>query len=204
MSFACPPDCGWCCTHLERQPSPIERRADREYKGLLRGEGVYGCADGPYRGLSLSPQEAAALRDDPRGRAIHPRTWLLETRRRLAVVLDWHMPSASCPFHADGRCTVYDRRPLVCRAYPVMFAAPSWKLAPECPLTAPTLAAGGLGRALRVESTARRAIETRAVQLDERTMALLSRKDLRFARGLSRDEASARLARYKQVGLDDL
>lgn len=197
--FACPPDCGHCCTHLEREPEPEERRALLAYRAMLRDEGVYGCADAPYTGLSLSNEEAAALRDDPRGRVIHPRTWLIETRRRLAVVLDWHMPRSSCVFYEDFRCTVYEKRPLVCRAYPVMMGAPKWKLAPACPLTETTVAAGGLGSLLRVESRARRAIESRTAAFDERAFALLSRPELRFAKGLPRAEAAKRMRRYRVV-----
>lgn len=207
-AFQCPPDCGWCCTHLERTPDPAQRRATREWRDVLRGLGVYHCRDGVTVGLSLSNAEAEALRGEAEARGmrvkLHPRTYLLETRRRLAVVLDWHFPHVSCPFYADFKCTAYDKRPLVCRAYPVLAPAPEWKLAPECPRSAPTLeaVAGGsvrLGSFLRVESRARHAVERANAGLDETAFRVLDHPGARFAKGLPAQEAARRAARYRAV-----
>lgn len=208
LSFACPPDCGWCCTHLEREPSPEQAASTRFFRAVMREHGVYHCADRTHVGLSLSPEEADALRSEAEARGmrirLHPRTYLLETRRRVAVVLDWHLPYASCPFYADYQCTAYEKRPLVCRAYPVLAPAPSWSLAPECPKTAPTLEARDagsvkLGAFLRVENRARRAIEEAHATLDAEAMALLETPGARFAKGLGIREAGARLRRYRIV-----
>lgn len=194
-AFACPPDCGWCCTHLHREVPREEARATREFRALLRGEGVYHCSDAVTTGLSLSNAEAAPLRADPRGATIHPRTFLLETRRRVAVVLDWHLPHAVCPFYADHKCTVYDKRPLPCRAYPVMLSTPALKLAPECPkVPAPR-------SSLRIEVKARNAIERAHAALDEEAMRVLSAG--RFARGLSAADARERLGRYHIMAPDE-
>jgi Fe-S-cluster containining protein len=207
-AFQCPPDCGWCCTHLERKTDRAEARATADWRALLRGMGVYHCRDAATVGLSLSNAEADALRAEAERRGLrirlHPRTFLLETRRRESVVLDWHLPHASCPFYADFKCTAYDARPRVCRAYPVMGPAPSWKLAPECPKAAPTLeaAASGslrLGSFLRVESRARRAVEKAHAGLDELAFRLLDAPGARFAKGLSAAEAAERVARYRLV-----
>jgi Fe-S-cluster containining protein len=155
---------------------------------MLRQEGVYHCGDAITTGLSLTNAEAAALRSDPRGARIHPRTFLLEPRRRVAVVLDWHLPHAECPFYESHRCTVYEKRPLPCRAFPVMLASPL-QLAPECPKVPVPRAA------LRLELRARDAIERAHASLDETAMRLLARGA--FARGLTSAEARARLRRYR-------
>lgn len=195
MAFACPPDCGHCCTHLEREPE-----ADvEEFRALLREEGVYHCGDGARVGLALSNAEADALRAEAARRAmplsLHPRTYLLETRRRLAVVLDWHMPYASCPFYADFRCTAYELRPLVCRAYPVLRIGRG-SLAPECPKTpAPATQ-------LRAERSARRAIDEAQTRIDQAVWDLLARR--RFARGLTAAQAEGRLGRYRLVAFEEL
>lgn len=178
------------------------------FRGVLREHGVYHCADRAHVGLSLSPDEAEALRAEAEARRmrlrLHPRTFLLESRRRIAVVLDWHMPYASCPFLVDFKCTAYEKRPLVCRAYPVMAPAPAWALAPECPKAEPTLAArqsGAIrfGSFLRIESAARRAIDRAHAALDVEVMEVLDTPGARFAKGLEAREAAERLRRYRAL-----
>ena len=212
-SFACPPDCGWCCTHLSRALPREEARAQREFRAALRELGVYHCGDAMTRGLSLSGQEADAMRAAAKERGVrlplHPRTYLLETRRRLAVVLDWHMPREACPLYQDFRCGAYHARPLVCRAFPVLSPAPRWGLAPECPRAEPTLAdarAGSvrLGSFLRVEARARREVEARHALLDDAAMRLLDAPGARFAKGLAPAEAARRARAYRKVAPEAL
>lgn len=191
-AFACPPDCGHCCSHLEREAVP----GDDEFRTILREHGVYHCADSARSGLSLSNEEAARLRERAAARGMrvrmHPRTYLIESRRRVAVVLDWHLPYASCPFLDGSICTVYDARPLVCRAYPVMLASPL-AFAPECPKApAPRIA-------LKAELVARRAIDRAHAALDARASDVLATPGARFAQGLAPREAAARLRRYRQT-----
>jgi Fe-S-cluster containining protein len=207
-AFQCPPDCGWCCTHLERRQDRAEARATSDWRRVLRGLGVYHCRDTATVGLSLTNAEADALRGEAERRGMrvrmHPRTYLLETRRREAIVLDWHLAHVSCPFYADFKCTAYEVRPLVCRAYPVMGPAPAWKLAPECPKAAPTreaAASGGLrlGTFLRVENRARHAVEKAGAALDDMAFRILDAPGARFAKDLPADEAARRAARYRVV-----
>lgn len=196
-AFQCPPDCGHCCTHLTREVPPEEAASTRMFRAALRDLGVYHCGDAVTKGLSLSNAEAEALRRIATERglraAMHPRTYLLETRRRLAVVLDWHFPHASCPLYQDYKCTVYHDRPLVCRAFPVMMATPL-KLAPSCPKMPVPRAA------LRVEVKARNAVERAHASMDEGAMRALERG--RFARGLAPAEAARRAGRYRRVALE--
>ena len=193
MAFACPSDCGHCCTHLERGPDP----AAEAFRAVLREQGVYHCADAARGGLALSNAEAEALRAEAERRGLpvklHPRTYLLETRRRLVVVVDWHLAHASCPFYADFRCTAYELRPLVCRAYPVLRIGPGG-LAPECPKM-PLPAAH-----LRVERTMRRAIDEAHARLDADAWRAMERG--RFVKGLDAREAASRARRYRGVPLD--
>lgn len=192
MAFACPPDCGHCCSHLERAPEP----GDDDFRAILREQGIYHCADGARSGLALSPAEADALRARASERGIalklHPRTYLLETRRRMAVVLDWHMPASSCPFLVDLRCTAYEVRPLVCRAFPVItLGRGASGLAKDCPKMPVARTQ------LRAETRARRAIEEAHAALDEAGWAALGEPGARYAKGLSPREAAARLERYR-------
>lgn len=196
LAFACPPDCGHCCTHLERDEIP----GDAEFREILREHGVYHCTDGPRLGLSLSNAEADAMRAAAKARRVrlplHPRTWLLETRRRVAVVLDWHMPRAVCPMYSNYQCTAYDARPLVCRAYPVLGIGKG-SLAPECPkMPIPSTQ-------LRAERSARRAIEEAHVKLDELANGVMATPRARFVAGLTHREASARMRRYRKLGVEE-
>lgn len=194
MAFACPPDCGHCCTHLEREPEP----GLDDFRGILREQGVYHCTDAARVGLSLSNAEAAGLRAEAERRRmplkLHPRTYLLESRRRLAVVLDWHMPYASCPFYADFQCTVYAQRPLVCRAYPVLGLGKS-ALAPECPKMPVALTQ------LRAERQVRGAIDEAHARVDADAWRAMERGT--FARALTAREASERARRYRVVALEE-
>lgn len=210
--FECPSDCARCCSDLTRDVPADERRAARDFRALLRGLGVYTCTDAPETGLSLTPAEARALRReaDARGHRLklHPRTYLLDTRRRIARVLEWHLAHASCPFLDGFRCGAYEARPLVCRAYPVLAPAPSWVLAPACPETAATQAAADAGRLrlgthLGAENRARRTLEARHAGLDARAFALLDAPGARYAKGLAPREAAERLKRYRLVDADE-
>lgn len=192
-AFACPNDCGWCCTHLTRDEAPGEA----EFRDVLRDEGVYACGHKP-NGLSVSNAEAAPLIAEAKRRKlraeIHPRTFMLETRRRLAVVLDWHVAHDSCPFYANYKCTAYELRPLVCRAFPVMIATPL-SFSPNCPKTpAPR-------GAVKLELRARKAVDQTHALLDEQALQATMRG--KFAKGLSQREAKEKLGRYRVVALED-
>lgn len=170
---------------------------------MLRAEGLYHCTDETHVGLALSPDEAARLAAEATRRGmdvgLHPRTFLLESRRRAAVVLEWHLPHESCPFYADFKCTAYDLRPLVCRAYPVMLGAPAWSLAPECPKIPGPRAKVALGSLFRGEARARGAIERGHAALDARAQALLAAPGARWARGLTAREAERKARAWRRV-----
>jgi Fe-S-cluster containining protein len=180
---------------LRRDESAAEASDRRAFRVALREHGVYHCTDGATTGLSLTNAEAARLRADPRSARLHPRTFLLDARRRVVVVLDWHIPHEVCPYYADHKCTVYDARPLVCRAYPVLVVGLGrggpLGLAPECPeMPAPPAT-------LRAETRARRAIDRAHEALDATTARVLEAG--RFAMRLPAREAAARARRYRAV-----
>lgn len=199
-AFACPPDCGHCCTHLERELPRDEAASIRAFRGLMRELGVYHCGDAITEGLSLTNAEAArfAALAKERGERVrlHPRTFLLETRRRLAVTLDWHFRHVECPFYEAYKCTVYHDRPLVCRAFPVLATTP-FKLAPSCPQMPVARVA------VRVESKARNALEAAHAKVDDAAMRALDRPGARFAKGLAPADAARRAKRYRTVALED-
>lgn len=192
-AFACPSDCGWCCTHLTRDEAPGEA----EFRDMLRDEGIYSCGHKPH-GLSVSHAEALPLIAEAKRRAlranIHPRTFMLETRRRIAVVLDWHVAHESCPFYADYKCTAYELRPLVCRAFPVMIGAPL-SYSPDCPK------APAPRGAVKLELRARKAVDRAHALLDEQALQATAKG--RFATGLTTHEAKAKLKSYRIVAMED-
>lgn len=203
----CPPDCGWCCTHLVKPRTPERAAAEADFLDELRAHGVYRCGDKPDTGLSVTNAEAARLLAIAKQRGakadIHPRTFLLETRKRWTVVVDWHLAHASCPFYADFKCTVYEARPLPCRAYPVFAPGPRWVLAPECP----RVEGEAWGRSKKAyfedEARIRRELDLQHASLDD-AFALTARADLRFATGLARREALAKAKRYRVVAMEEI
>lgn len=206
-AFQCPSDCGRCCTDLKRIAGDDEQAADAEFRDALREMGVYACADADDGGLSLSSEEAAALRAEAQARGmridLHPRTYMLDDKTQEAIVIDWHLAHASCPFYEHLRgCTAYEVRPLVCRAFPVLSPAPRWRLAPSCPLTEPTQEAKASGEIrfgsfLRGENQARRRLDDALATLDETAQRILDDPTRSFACGLDTQESARRLAAYR-------
>jgi len=67
-----------------------------------------GCSDCCIDGLSVTSVEAAAIEETLRG---------LDARLRGALREAAGTPSEHCPALVEGRCAVYEARPVVCRSH---------------------------------------------------------------------------------------
>jgi len=207
--FACPSDCAKCC-RLQPERTPEAAAEERAFIDAMAEMGVYTCEDGP-NGLVVSPPEAARLKAVAKSRGLrlklHPRTFLLDARARRVVVVAWHLAHAPCTFLDGFRCTVYDDRPLVCRAFPVSSPAP-WRLAPLCPEGPPARAKQRTGLAsfpvyFGGEAAARRALDAEDAAREARALALLDDPRARFRAGLSFAAARKLGARWPRVDVLD-
>jgi Fe-S-cluster containining protein len=108
-SFSCH-RCGACCTDLrDRNPSP----------------GFAEPAPGVYRqpgsgGLRVFTWETDPFPDE----RLRPRLVAADADREARIVLAHELAADDCPnYDADtSACTVYEERPLVCRAFPLVLA----------------------------------------------------------------------------------
>ena len=89
LRFECQPDCGKCCTTVERDGSVFLEPMDIERLS---------------RHLEVPPQDFVAQYASREGADI-------ELGKR---------DDGQCVFLADGRCGVYEARPLQCRTYPFL------------------------------------------------------------------------------------
>lgn len=52
--------------------------------------------------------------------AAKPVSFFFDKISNTPVLLSWTMSHDSCPFLSDGKCSIYDKRPFVCRMFPLV------------------------------------------------------------------------------------
>lgn len=108
-SFECH-RCGTCCTSLRGIWSDEETPL-----GSMAGERIYRLPT--PGGLRIFAWEAGPF--DP-GR-LDPLLVVADGRRERLVALAYELDARTCPqYDEDVGCTIYEDRPLVCRAYPLL------------------------------------------------------------------------------------
>ncbi len=75
-----------------------------------------------------------------------PMLVLLDRQREQPVALAYELQAERCPrFEDEAGCTIYDERPMVCRAYPLLVVqgdtGPSVAVSDPCPAKVPVLGA---------------------------------------------------------------
>lgn len=129
--------CGHCCTHLTDRWDD-GRHADRFQ--ALGGTPIYRVST--TGGLRMFSWEAAPF---PAGELV-PMLVLLDAQRERPVALAYELQAERCPRYDDDRgCTIYDERPMVCKAYPLLVVqgedGPSVAVSEPCPAKVPVLGA---------------------------------------------------------------
>lgn len=105
-------ECGSCCTGLrDRGPRPASFAA-------IAGAGVYRLPT--EGGLRLFAWEAGPFPED----RLRPTLVVADAREDVLVALAYELEADTCPqYDVDDRsCTIYEDRPLVCRAYPLILS----------------------------------------------------------------------------------
>ena len=77
-----------------------------------------------HNGFFVSDAEAEWLREEAKKQKIQisfkPYESIADKNSKKLIVKSWRLNHDSCPFFSAGKCTVYDRRPLICRSFPVV------------------------------------------------------------------------------------
>lgn len=132
--------CGHCCTHLSDRWDGD--RQDGRFQAL--GDTPIHRVPTPG-GLRMFSWEAGPFRDH----TLHPMLVVPDGQREALVALAYEMEAERCPHYEDeAGCTIYDRRPLVCRAYPLLViqdeAGLSVAVSSPCPATVPVIGAAAV------------------------------------------------------------
>ncbi|MBI4392364.1 MAG: YkgJ family cysteine cluster protein [Euryarchaeota archaeon] len=110
--------CEKCCTDLKGRAAGVGGR--RDFKALER-PGVYSLAT--TGGIQLWAWEREKLSAIAKARGLPLRTapaMVFADAKLGAVVLVYEVLNRSCPFFKTPVCTIYEDRPLVCGAFPVL------------------------------------------------------------------------------------
>jgi len=115
--------CGECC-HI-RERDKISAEDELKYKEFMKSQfGIFYLATLSDVTINIWPQEAELLRTEAKKRgmniSIRPKRALVTPQDEL-IVMDYFIDHDVCPFFDKEKknCTVYDIRPLICRAYPL-------------------------------------------------------------------------------------
>jgi len=113
--------CGKCCTQLRKKRlfSKLEdsliRKAMFEKRGVL-----YRYTLGKY-GLGLSGEEAGLFQEEAALQnitlKIKPKKIFIDENNKM-VIYDYFLDHNNCPFYQNKLCSIYNKRPARCRAFP--------------------------------------------------------------------------------------
>jgi len=105
--------CGRCCTNI--------RTLSKEAKEQKL---VFCVPENDKIGLPLWPWEADAIRKIAGERGIEtkiePLQFFYDKKSERAVIISWHLNHDSCVFYKPDECTIYEKRPHVCRMFPLI------------------------------------------------------------------------------------
>jgi len=211
-AFSCPPDCAKCCRSLVKEREPEEEEFLAEFDSVNRDQGLYTVDILARKGIVLTCAEARRLKEARKRTGakarIVPHAFLLDGKGKRAIIASYRLDHAVCAFLDGYRCGAYEERPMPCRAFPVMVGAPTWSLAPLCPLVPEAQGKRERGvtyrEQFRVEAAARRAIGRTEAATEEALLRVLTEEGPRLKRGLTTERAVALLREWPQVDLDAL
>lgn len=129
--------CGHCCTNL------TDRWDDGRHADRFQALGQTPIYRVPTPGgLRMFSWEAPPFPAEN----LVPMLVLLDKQRERPVALAYELQAKRCPrYDEDSGCTIYDQRPMVCKAYPLLVVqgegGPSVAVSEPCPGKVPVLGA---------------------------------------------------------------
>ena len=132
--FACQ-RCGGCCSsHMAAHSAHDELAFDAISRANECGPIFYSKRLVSGIGLWDSEKEMAEKSAAQIGlkAEILPEIFFFDSNARACVVLSWKM-KAPCPFLSGEGCLIYEKRPMVCREWPVVAAEKGYAVSGHCP-----------------------------------------------------------------------
>jgi len=126
MVFICN-KCGICCKELRSLHACLTPEQLEEFKNSVQQKNlsgpIYCLASQDMFTFIIFEQEIEPLqraaRDNGIELKIKPYTAFYDDYANTWVVLNWFLDHDDCPFLTDSGCSVYNIRPLACRAFPI-------------------------------------------------------------------------------------
>lgn len=128
MNFKCNSKCNKCC-HFRKNPE-LDFKDEFEFKKyMLTKFGVFYIYSMRNFSISIWPDEKTILEQKAKEKnvtlKIIPKRIVYDKKTKMNVILDYSIDADVCPFlnekEKDGKgCMIYNERPRVCRAFPIL------------------------------------------------------------------------------------
>jgi len=115
--------CGKCCIHLREKDVFTETEDLKIRKNIFLKKGVLYLYPMERYGLSITKEEADIMQKEAKKQGIKleiiPKKILIKENGE-AFAFDFAMDHEICPFYKDKSCLIYELRPKVCKAFPII------------------------------------------------------------------------------------
>jgi len=117
--------CGACCKNIRArygkiEPKEIEEHFEEQCKGK---NGIYQLLEPSEVTIPLFEWEVEALSKEAKKRGfelkVKPYLAIYDIMEDQILSIRWILDYDDCPFYTDEGCSVYSKRPLVCRFFPI-------------------------------------------------------------------------------------
>src|SRR3989339_106874 len=122
-TFICT-QCGECC-HIREKKNITDKDEQNYFNYMHKHYGIIYLAPLSEITINISPEEKHILEQEAKNKnidlSIKPKRAIALKSNEL-LILDYFIDHDICPFfdRKNKLCTVYDKRPLICRSYPLL------------------------------------------------------------------------------------
>lgn len=118
-------ECGDCCRRFE---VVIDPWVEEGIVHMVR-DGSIGVEVWPWEARELITSSMAG----DLGLVLLPSNIIVDSMRKRAVALSYFIANEDCPFQEGKLCTIYTKRPNVCRYFPLVLAKSGVRITERCP-----------------------------------------------------------------------
>jgi len=118
--------CGECC-HIREKDKGISDEDEEKYRSYMFGKfGIIYLAKLSDITINVWPEEAERLKEEGKIKGVSikilPKRAVYDSKNHELIILDYFIDHDICPFFdkKNRLCGVYDKRPLICRSYPLL------------------------------------------------------------------------------------